>query len=257
MKTATLRTTKLARLLAATAALGAGAPAGALQIADGDLVGVFVKNGFELVVNLGPVDPGSRLDLSGTVGIPEFGGSLADAKFVALAVEDPGRTVTCCGGTFPLENIVYTTLQPDPMPDDNQIASAMGKVDQPDPGAVVWFNLLRQLSGTDTELISSSELYSYESVLGVGADAVGSAFPFSTAGFFDGSEMLQIPLYSAVRGYADFGGPDPEHLELVTLAFDGGMLEFAPAPEAPAVLRLLAGISVLLAARRIRRSFAA
>jgi hypothetical protein len=35
------------------------------------------------------------------------------------------------------------------------------------------------------------------------------------------------------------------------------MLEFAPAPEAPAVLRLLAGISVLLAARRIRRSFAA
>ncbi len=257
-KFATRGTVRVVRLLSVAAAL-ASAPAGALQIDDGDLVAVFVKNGFELVVNLGPVGPGTTIDLTDVVDVPEFGdpplGGANPAKFVGLAVDDPDRTVTCCGGTFPLENIVYTTLQSNPMPDDNQIAAAMGKVDSSNPSATVWFQLLRQLPGVDTELIQSSALFSYESVLGgAGADNIGSAFPFSTSGFFDASEMLEIPLYSAVRGYADFGGPEAEYLELARMVFDGAVLDFEPAPEPAAVLRLLAGAAVLMAAHRLRRS---
>jgi hypothetical protein len=243
-----------AALLVLFAGLALAAPARALVIANGDLVGVFVKNGFEVVVNLGPATPGAPMDLAGTVDVAEFGGSLAGARFVGLAVENPGRTVSCCGGTFPLENIVYTSQIHDPMPTDIEIEAAMNRVDSANPTAAVWFQLLRQLPGTDSELIQSTELFSYELVLGGGGtDAVDNRFTFSTAGVFDGQERLEIALFSATRGYEAFGGPAAEYTEILNLAFDGTQVEFQPAPEASAALGTLVGGTVLAALSRRRR----
>jgi hypothetical protein len=243
-------------LLAVVAGVGLGAPASAMVIDDGDLVGVWVKNGFEVVVNLGPATPGSPVDLAGTIDIDEFGGSLSGARFIGLAVEDPGRMVNVPGfGSQPQQNIVFTSLVNDPMPSDVEIEAAMGVVDSTEPSAAVWFNLLRQLPGTDSEVISSSELFSYESVLGVGTDAIANRFTFSTAGAYDGDERLQIPLFSAVRGYGDLGGPDTEYSEILNLAFDGTEVDFEPAPEASAALGTLVG-GVLLVAIARRRGIA-
>jgi hypothetical protein len=244
-----------AALLGVVAGLALGAPAGAMVIEDGDLVGVWVKNGFEVVVNLGTPTPGSPVDLAGTVDIDEFGGSLAGARFIGLAVEAPGRMVNVPGfGSQPQQNIIFTSLVNDPMPSDIEIEAAMGVVDSTEPSAAVWFNLLRQLPGTDSEVISSSELFSYEQVLGVGTDAVANRFTFSTAGVYDGDERLQIPLYSAVRGYADLGGPDTEYSEILNLAFDGTEVDFEPAPEASSALGTLVGAALLTALARRRRS---
>jgi hypothetical protein len=241
-------------LLGAIAGLALGAPAAAMVIDNGDLVGVWVKNGFEVVVNLGPANPGAPLDLAGTLDITEFGGDLIGAKFIGLAVEDPGRTVNVPGfGVQPQENIIFTSLVTDPMPTDTEIAAAMGTVDTASPSTAVWFNLLRQLPGTDSEVISSSELFSYEQVLGVGTDAIASRFTFSTAGVYDGQERLSIPLYSAVRGYSDFGGPDTEYAAILNLAFDGTEVEFLPAPEASSALGTLIGGALLAAHARRRR----
>ena len=246
-----------AALLALLGGLAIPAPAPALVIDNGDLVGVFVKNGFEVVVNLGPANPGAPLDLAGTVDVAEFGGSLAGARFIGLAVENPGRTVNCCGGTFPLENIIFTSLIADPMPTDVEIESAMNRVDSTNATAAVWFQLLRQLPGTDSELIQSTELFSYEMVLGGGGtDAIDNRFTFSTAGVFDGQERLQIPVFSVVRGYEVFGGPATEYTEILNLAFDGTQVEFQPAPEAPAALGTLVGGAVLAALSRRRRGAA-
>jgi hypothetical protein len=229
------------------------APAGALQIGDGDLVGVFVKNGFEAVVNLGPGTPGTGVDLSGVVPIPQFNpGGLVGAKFVALAVADPGRTVNCCGGTFPLENLIYSTLVADPMPSDTEIALAAGRVDDPNPSAVVWFQLLRQLPGTDMEVIASTQLFSYELFLGHGTDAVDNWFQFSTAGILDSQAELVIGVHSAVRGYADFGGPDTQYEKLLNIHIQGDQIDFEPAPEPSAAIGTLAGGLVLAACARRR-----
>ena len=42
------------------------------------------------------------------------------------------------------------------MPEDGQIERAMNSVDASAPGATVWFDLLRSLSGTDSEIISTA-----------------------------------------------------------------------------------------------------
>jgi hypothetical protein len=240
--------------LAVLAGLALATPARALVIENGDLVGVWVKNGFEVVVNLGTPTPGAPLDLTGTIDITEFSGSLVGARFIGLAVEDPGRMVNVPGfGSQAQENVIYTSLVTDPMPSDSEIAAAMGVVDSTGASANVWFNLLRQLPGTDSEVIPSSELFSYEQVLGVGTDAIANRFTFSTAGVYDLDERLEIPVYSAVRGYADLGGPATEYAEILNLAFDGSQVEFQPAPEASGALGTLVGGVVLTALARRRK----
>jgi hypothetical protein len=242
----------LGSLLAGGVAALAASPARALQIENGDVVGIFVKNGNELIVNLGPFEAGT-VDLGNLFNGAGFEGTPAGSKFVALAVEDPGRMVNVPGfGQFPQENIVYSTLATDPMPTDSQIELSMKSVDAAQPGAVVWFNLLRAFPGSDSEALPSTNTSSYESVLGLGTDAIGNNMSFSTAGEVDGQGQLTISVYSDVRGYADFGGPDTEHLTLGQLEIDGNEVTFV-APEAAAVLRVGAGLAVLAVASLLRR----
>lgn len=236
-------------------AIAVAGPARSLQIEDGDVVGVFVKNGAELVVNLGPFEAGV-IDLGGKFGGPQFGGNPKGAKFVALAVEEPDRTIVCCGVGAPLpqENIIYTTLAPEPMPTDLQIEKAMNSVDTGNPGATVWFNLMRNLPGSDSEQIDSTANFSYETVLGLGTDAIGNNFTFSTGGVVDeDAGTLTIPIYSDVRGYAEFGGPDTQYLTLGEIRIDGDEVEFV-VPEAAQALQSAFVLAMLVfgAARRLR-----
>lgn len=230
-----------------------GAPAQALQIENGDIVGVFVKNGVEVIVNLGPFEPGS-VSLAGKFSPPEFGGSPADAKFVALAVEDPGRTVSCCGGnTLPQENIIYSSLDPNAMPTDLEIELAMRSVDEANPGATVWFNLLRALPGTDSDVVQSSDNFSYENVLGKGTDKIGNNFQgVTTAGIIDGAGQLSINLFSDVRGYEDFGGPPTLYQTLGQIEIDGSEVTFV-VPEPAQALATAVGSLVLGSLARLRR----
>ena len=223
----------LALALTALAPMGASA----LQIAEGDVVGVFQKNGTEIIVNLGDGAIDSTVDIGDVVD--SLGGSLADAKFVALAVPDTDKTVNCCGGTLVLHNIVYSTLVPDPLPGDLQIEVAMGITDIAGPGVNTWFNLLRQLPGVDSEQVVVSDLFSYQSYLGLGTDAIANSFTFSTAGIIESDGALTIPIYYAQRGYTDFGGPASIHEVRANVVIDGDTLTFTAAPE-PAAARTAA-----------------
>jgi hypothetical protein len=240
----------------ATTALLA-APAGALQIGDGDVVAVFQKAGIEVIVNLGQPEIGTTIDLTGVVDIAAFGGSVAGAKIVALAVPDPDKTVNIGGSPALIHNIVYSTLVEDPQPLDGEVEAAMGITDV-GPSANTWFNLLRQLGGTDSVQVSTSDLFSYELYLGVGSDKIANSFSFSVAGTADGSGELEIPLYYAQRGYVDFGGPAPirEALALLSIAETDVEFREIQVPEASAALGTLGGGAVLalLAARRRARA---
>jgi len=237
------------------AALALPAPAAALQIDNGDLVGIFSKGGVEVIVNLGPAQAGEAVSLPSTAfDDPAFGGSSAGAKFVGLAVEDPARTVNVPGlGSFPQENVIYTTMVEDPMPSDLAIEQAMNILESPSPGSTVWFQQLRALPGTLSDVLDSSQQNSYEQYIGKGTDAIANNFPFSTAVTVGQDERITVPVYSAVRGYEPFGGDPTEYVEVARLALDGTDATFEPAPEAPAVLRTLCGALVLAAFELGRR----
>jgi len=244
-----------ARSAALAAAIASTTPAQGLVIAEGDLVGIFVKNGVEVIINMGPAEPGRTFNLAGNFDGTGFDGSLVGAKFIGLAVEDPARTVNVPGFGEQLQgNLIYTTEAPDPMPTDDQIDLAMAQLEDPLPGSTAWFNLLRELEGTDVDEIETSELFSYSSVLGLGTDAIANQFSFSTAIYFDENGEAEFPLYSAIRGFEVFGGEPGEYVEIarLTLDVDGG--SFEPAPEAPAALALLAGAVALWGAHRARRA---
>lgn len=237
------------------ALLGLSAPASALQIAEGDFIGVFVKDGTEVVVNLGPAQVGEMPPLPASLFAgPPFNGSLVGVKVVGMAVTDLDRTVNCCGGTFPQPNIVYTCADSNPMPTDDQIELAANAVDQAGAGANTWFNFLRQLGGTDSEVISTSELFSYTNVLGLGTDAIANSFTFSIAGVVEGDGTLALGVFEAVRGYEFAGGPPTEYIPVATLSLDGTDVTFEPAPEASQALLLLVGIAALWGGARVRRS---
>jgi hypothetical protein len=242
-------TRAFAAALAAAAALGG--PASALQIGDGDVVAVFQKAGIEVIVNLGQPDIGATVDLTGIVDIAAFDNTLAGAKFVALAVPDPDKTTTIQGTPVPLHNILYSTFVENPAPGDGQVEVAVMITDTV-PNAATWFNLLRQLGGTDSVQVSTSDLFSYEAYLGVGGDRIATSFDFSVAGTIDENGAIEIPLWYSQRGWEDFNGPAPIHEARALLSVAETDVEFLAVPEASAVLGTLGGgvVLALLAARR-------
>jgi hypothetical protein len=249
-RTVPLRGRRTLHLLAAVSALVLSSTAGqTLEIGPGDLVGVFVKNGYEVVVNLGPASQNMNVDLSGVVDIPQFGGSIADAKFVAMGVQEVGREIDFGEGPVPQENVMFSKASGTPQPTDLQIANAMNALESALPGSGVWFELLRDLDGTSSELISSSSNFSYERRLGLGTDAIANAFTFSIAGTVNDAEQLSVTVYGSERGYEGFGGPAREVTPIAGLQLNGTDV-FVPEPHA--YLSLLTGAGVLGAISRRR-----
>lgn len=175
----------------------------------GDLVAVWVKNNFELIVNLGPVE---ELGL-GTVHsftVPaQFGGSLTGAKFTALAVPNPDAVYDDLGlePPPPQNNIALTTLG-DPLTiDPLAIGNAQSVLDTPTGGST-WLTLLNAIPAAggqdvianddDEALISSSLFAAYTLNLGFTTDAIANTLSLSTAVTIS-EATYEIPLYTVFQ----------------------------------------------------------
>jgi hypothetical protein len=189
----------------------------------GDLIAVWVKNGFELILNLGAVDQ-IGLGTVATFEVPaEFDGSLAGAKFTALAVPNPDAVFAGLGFDPPLiqNNIALTTLG-DPLAITyNQVADAQSVLDSPVSAQTNWFVLLGSIpaagqtgvvSNTDTEALIQTTLFaSYTGNVGFTSDSIGGRIPLSTAvsiAIGQPDRPYSIPLYevfqTVVLSNADF-----------------------------------------------------
>jgi PEP-CTERM motif len=220
---------KLGLLLGLALAVVAGR-AEAISIANGDLIVTLQKGGTELYVNLGDAfTANDNLDLSSAIAsLSGFGGTLAGAKVVGIGVANPGRTVDFGFGPLPQENIIFTSLETNPLPENQAIEQAMNVTDT-SAASSAWFWQLRSptVGGSQSTGASSS----YEGNLGFGTDAVANRFPFSTAGIIAGDGTLTIAVYSAVRGYEDFAGPARSIQAIGSLVFGpGDTLSYVPEP---------------------------
>jgi hypothetical protein len=188
----------------------------AIPITDGQVYVVISKNGTELHLNLGAIDAPHNLDLSSQIaGISAFGGNLSGATVAAIGVLDRTRLTDDFGfGPQPWENLAFTTTFDPSALEDTNIAGGMNTT-------VLWLNTIAAVASA-TVLTTNSSSYG----LFLGSD-VGSQFPFSINGTAD----AVIPMFTASRGYAEFGGPPKEITEIGFLSVtSAGMLTYVPEP---------------------------
>jgi hypothetical protein len=238
----------------------------------GDLVAVWVKNGFELIRNLGPVEALTEGQVDSFEVPGEFDGSLVGAKFTALAVPNPDAVFSELGLDPPLiqNNIALTTLNDPATITFNQIADAQSVLDTPVPGQT-WFVLLGAIpasgqigvvSNSDDEALIQTTLFaSYTGNVGFSSDAIGNRLSLSTAQIIAEGDGYAIPLYEVFQTVVENNGNydlGTDVTTLGTLSGDDGssgnaILTFAtPEPAAPMVGA--AAIASLAAIARRRQS---
>ena len=230
----------LGAALAAGALLVSAPPASAFSYANGDLVVTFVKNGFELILNLGQTP-----DVASVVGIDattlvvpaQFGGSLDGAKWTALSVRDPEAQFSGDLAGVPQNNIILTTLADPAIVSFNNIGDAQAQLQPPNQGQA-WFFLLKSIgavNGTsileneaDRLVIGTSLYASYTGVLGFNSDAVGNQLPLSTAGFVTANVLgSQLPLYELIQSATPLPSGD---YDLGTQIGELGVVRLVPEP---------------------------
>jgi hypothetical protein len=236
-------------LLLGLAVTAVATTAQAIPIANGDLIVVLQKSGTEVIVNLGSFASTAAVDLSGAAA--SLGGSLEGAKVVAVGVEEPGRQTPDFGfGPLPQENILFSSLSAPVGLTDAAIEVGMNSTDT-SLASAAWFWQLRSAS---SNVVQTSQSFSYQLNLGLGTDAIANSFPFSIAGIISGGS-LTLGIYSAVRGYEGFdpNAPATEVRLVGSLAINGNSLSYVPEPGT--LLLVAAGLAGLAAFdRRARRA---
>jgi len=222
-------------------ALFASSPASAFSYANGNLVVAFVKNGFELVLNLGntPTGPiGVSIDATALALPSQFGGSLSGATWTGLSVRNPDAQFTGALAGVPQNNIIITTAANPSVVTFNNIGDAQAQL-QPANQGTAWFALLRSigaangtsiLENSSSRLVIGTGLYaSYTGVLGFGSNAVANQLPLSTAAIVS-PEVIgsQIPLFDLTQ-IAPFN-PATGDFDLGTQITSLGALVLVPEP---------------------------
>lgn len=216
----TLRRALLGMAFCAGALLASATPSAAFSYANGDLVVAFVKNGFELILNLGttPNSPGAiGIDVPGLVLPAQYGGSLEGATWTAFSVRAPEAQFSGDLAGVPQANIILTTNSNPGVVSFNNVGDAQAQL-QPPNGGMAWFSLLKSVgaaNGTSIlenaadRLVIGTGLYaSYTGVLGFGSNAVANTLPLSTAGIVSASVIGdELPLYEVIQT-AEFDGND-------------------------------------------------
>jgi hypothetical protein len=242
----------------------------------GDLIGVWVKNGFELVLNLGPVE-GLGFGQVKSFAVPtQFGGDLSGAKFTALTVPDPTAVFGDLGlqPPPPQYNVALTTLGDPETITFQEVGDAQGALDPPLGGMIPWLNLLNTIpaaggadviENSDSRLVMTATYYAaYSTNLGFSSDAIGNKISLSTAVVVDPEETgadYQIPLYTDFQTLTpqngDFVfGTQVTQLGVLDGDFGGSgssILSLQEAPEPAAVAVGAAALAVLGGLRRRRR----
>ena len=211
---------RLSGALCAAMLLAAPRPAAAFLYVSGDdhrsgdLVAVWVKNGFELIRNLGPVQALNEgvlipsLDLPPQFADDASGANLSRAKFIALAVPNPVQQFANLPPQIPppfyQPNIALTTLGDPSTIAYFQVGAAQGVLEPPTQGLDAWLlrlNTIPPANGTDVientdaeMVISTSQFASYTNVLGQSGDHIGSTISLSTSVSVAGPSY-SIPLY--------------------------------------------------------------
>lgn len=245
----------IAGALGALTVLAAAAPADAFLYVrgnnsrSGDLVAVWIKNGFELIVNLGPVEAlveGPLVDFE----VPaEFDNTLEGAKFTALAVPNPAAVFTGLGIDPPLvqNNIALTTLGDPGVISFTQTGDAQAQLDPP-IASQTWLNLLGTIpaagqtgvveNSNDSALISTTLYASYTGIIGFATDAIANSLTLSTATIVAEGTGFEIPLYEVFQT-VEIVGEDfvtgTEVIQLGSISGDDGSsgtaeITFAPEP---------------------------
>ena len=176
----------------------------------GDLIAVWVKNGFELIVNLGAVEQVGLGTVTSFEVPAEFDGSLAGAKFTALAVPNSDAVFSGLGIDPPLiqYNLALTTLNDPTIITFNQVSAAQSVLDSPVAGQT-WFVLLGSIpaagqtgvvSNTNAKALIETTLFaSYTGNVGFTTDAIGNNVPVSTAVTIAMGQPYSIPLYEVFQ----------------------------------------------------------
>ncbi len=179
----------------------------------GDLVGVWVKNGFEVIENLGAIES-IGLGTVKSFEVPaEFDGTLSGAKFTALAVPNPDAVFSGLGldPPPPQANIALTTLGDPETITSVQVGEAQAVLDPP-IGGQTWLNNLNSMptagntgviENNDGEAVIATTLYAaYTATLGFTTDAIANTITLSTAVVIDPLEVgddYAIPLYEVAQ----------------------------------------------------------
>jgi len=261
--TRNLRRCALGLAVTVGASFGSALPAAAFSYANGDFVVAIVKNGAEVILNLGPTgSSGKTIDPSTLTNLPTaFGGNIGGALVTGFSVLDPTKVFNnpgFPGNGSPQANYVSTSLtdlnalfgngSATTLANFNSIANSQAVLRSTGGSTDAWLTKLTTVgpvNGTDVLFNSSSQLSilsslfaSYTGTLGFATNTIANTAPFDSSGLLPADPSgFSIPIFSLLQDR-----PAPNFARVVDV---GGLGSLVFVPEPGTVLLLVAGLGGL------------